>query len=106
MICYNYMTGRGEVDPPCRDRQQVPLMITFRTSAEITADRRVVVRLPPETPIGRVELLVSVSPVEIAPSPSGSLRRRFGTVHSGDANSADNQRIDADLARAYGNPQQ
>jgi len=80
-------------------------MITFRTSAEIAADRQVVVNLPPETPLGRVELLVTVAPVENTTSPRGSLRRRFGKVHSGEANSADNTRIDADLARAYGHPQ-
>jgi predicted DNA-binding antitoxin AbrB/MazE fold protein len=30
------------------------------------------------------------------------LRRHFGAWRSGDPNSADNERIDADLARAYG----
>jgi hypothetical protein len=29
------------------------------------------------------------------------LRQAFGSVHSGDANSADNERIDQDLARSY-----
>jgi len=78
-------------------------MITFRTFAEITADRQVVVSLPPETPIGRAELVVTVAPQENTPSPPGSLRRRFGAVRSGDPRSADNERIDADLARAYEN---
>jgi len=78
-------------------------MITFRTTADVAADRQVVVKLPPETPIGRAELVVTVSPKEDTSSSRGSLRRRFGTVHSGDARSADNDRIDADLARAYGN---
>lgn len=73
-------------------------MITFRTSAEITADRRVVVNLPPETPIDRAELVVTVAPAQDAPSLNGSLRRRFGNVHSGDARSADNERIDPFLS--------
>jgi len=30
--------------------------------------------------------------------------RHFGAWNSGDPNSADNERIDADLAREYGNP--
>lgn len=36
----------------------------------------------------------------------GNLRRRFGTIRSGDARSADNERIDSDLTRAYGNSHQ
>ena len=77
-------------------------MITFRTSTEITADRRVVLTLPPETPEGKAELVVTVAPQGNSVSPRGSLRRRFGTVHGGDPRSADNDRIDADLSRAYG----
>lgn len=77
-------------------------MITFRTSAEIAADCRVVLVLPPETPLGKAELVVSVSPQETAASPPGNLRLLFGTLHGGDPGAADNQRIDADLARAYG----
>ena len=87
-------------------------MITFRTSTEITADRRVVLVLPPETPLGKAELVVTVSPAEIVlagvvpqvttRSQLGTLRRHFGTIHGGDPRAADNERIDADLARAYG----
>jgi hypothetical protein len=77
-------------------------MITFRTSTEVMADRRVVLTLPPDTPMGKAELVVTVAPQEDKVSPHGNLRRRFGTAHSGDARSADNDRIDADLARAYG----
>jgi len=96
-------------------------MITFRTSAEVSADRRVVLTLPPETPIGKMELVVMVSPQQISPqlgddsqdrnsqgpnlrgpnSRGGSLRHHFGTVHSRDPQSADNARIDADLSREY-----
>jgi len=77
-------------------------MITFRTSTEITADRRVVLTLPPETPEGKAELVVTVAPQGNSILPRGNLRRRFGTVQGGDPRSADNDRIDADLARAYG----
>ncbi len=36
-------------------------MITFRISAEIKADRQVVLTLPPEVPTGMAELVVSVA---------------------------------------------
>lgn len=78
-------------------------MITFRTTADVTADRQVVVTLPPETPIGRSELVVTVALQQSTAAARGSLRRRFGKIHSGDRQSADNERIDADLARSYGN---
>ncbi len=37
-------------------------MITIRVLAEIPDDRRVVLVLPPEVPVGRSELVVSVAP--------------------------------------------
>jgi hypothetical protein len=77
-------------------------VITFRTSAEITADRQVVLSLPPDTPIGPAEFVVTVAPQDNSCSPRGGLRRRFGTVRGGDPRFADNNRIDADLANAYG----
>jgi hypothetical protein len=72
-------------------------MITFRTSTEISADRQAVVTFPPETPIGKVEMLVTISPVGYSSEARGNLRQRFGKVHSGDSHSGDNDRIDADL---------
>ncbi|HLL70486.1 MAG TPA: hypothetical protein VK363_03585 [Pyrinomonadaceae bacterium] len=36
----------------------------------------------------------------------GNVRRYFGTWDSGDTRSADNERIDEDLAREYGNTQE
>jgi hypothetical protein len=77
-------------------------MITFRTTTDVTNDRRVVLTLPPETPTGRAELVVTVAPQENTVPPSGGLRRHFGAVHSGDSRSGDNDLIDDDLARAYG----
>ena len=47
-------------------------MITVRVSADIHEDRRVVLTLPPEVPLGRSELIVSVT----AESDSASLRPR------------------------------
>jgi hypothetical protein len=41
-------------------------MITFRVSADIPDDRRVVLTVPPEVPTGRNELVVSVSPESAA----------------------------------------
>ena len=77
-------------------------MISFRTSLEIGSDRRVVLMLPPETPVGAAELLVTVAPQwQPADARPGSLRRQFGVVHSGNRRSADNERIDADLVGAY-----
>jgi hypothetical protein len=75
-------------------------MITFHTSAEIPSDRRVVLNLPSDTPTGKVDLVVTIAPHVAPPLAGGNLRSRFGTVHSGDSRSADNERIDADLARA------
>ncbi len=75
-------------------------MITFRTHADVPGDRRVVVTLPPETPLGSAELIVTVAPQENGPRPRGNLKRHFGAVRGGDAQAADNGRIDADLARA------
>lgn len=77
-------------------------MITFRTSTDVPEDRRVVLSLPPETPLGKAELVVTVASQQEAATQRGNLRRLFGTVHGGDPRSADNVRIEADLARAYG----
>ena len=49
-------------------------MITVRVSADIHEDRRVVLTLPPEVPVGRSELIVSVAE---EPQPK---RRSLGPV--------------------------
>jgi hypothetical protein len=77
-------------------------MITIRTSTEITSDRQIVLNLPPETPLGKADLVLTVAPAS-DPQTAGILRQRFGKVHGGDTRSADNERIDADLARNYDN---
>jgi len=76
-------------------------MITIRTSTDITEDRRVVLILPPETPMGKADLVVTVASHQHGVSQGGSLISLFGTVRGGDPRCADNDRIDADLARAY-----
>jgi hypothetical protein len=81
-------------------------MITFRISTDVEADRQVVLTLPPQTPLGKAELTVTVAPQGNGASSSGGLRRHFGAVHGGDPSAADNDRIDADLARAYGHLQE
>ncbi len=73
-------------------------MIVFRTSARIDEDRRVVLELPPQTPVGEAELFVTLEPRRPAGTASGGLRRHFGAVQSGEVRSADNERIDDDLA--------
>lgn len=84
-------------------------MITFHTHAEVPEDRRVLVVLPPETPLGRADLTVTVTSPrtggEDVSMESDDLRSLFGSVHSGDPRSGDNDRIDADLARSYDNRQ-
>lgn len=89
-----------------RRRRETLTVITFSTEADIGVDRQVLVTLPPETPIGKADLVVMVNPQGSEPASSGRLRSRFGTVHSGDPRSADNERIDAELARIYGNSAQ
>ena len=37
-------------------------MITFRVSADVRDDHRVVLTLPPEVPTGRNELIVTIAP--------------------------------------------
>ena len=45
-------------------------MITFRIQADVKDDRRVVLTLPPEVPLGQAELVVTVaSPNGEAPKP-------------------------------------
>lgn len=39
-------------------------MITFRVTAEVKEDRRIVLDLPPEVPTGQTVLVVSVAPRE------------------------------------------
>ena len=77
-------------------------MISFRTSADVDAGREVVVKLPPETPIGRADLVVMIVPHKASESRGGLLRRHFGTFQSGNTRSSDNEAIDRDLAREYG----
>ena len=49
-------------------------MITVRVFADIHDDRRVVRNLPPEVPVGRSELIVSVAELQPeAPRPVSSL---------------------------------
>jgi hypothetical protein len=48
-------------------------MITIRVSADIKDDRRVVLILPPEVPVGKSELVVSVA----SEAPAERTRPRF-----------------------------
>ena len=74
-------------------------MIRFRTSAEVKKNRRVTLELPPETPLGQADLVITISPSRPADnSGTGQLRKSFGKFHSGDTHSADSERVDQDLA--------
>ena len=76
-------------------------MVRFHTSAEINEDRRVVLELPPETPTGKADLTVTIAFQAGTARAADALRRYFGSIRSGAAAAANNDRIDADLARAY-----
>jgi hypothetical protein len=80
-------------------------MITFHTTAEVTPDRQLLVTLPPETPLGKAELVVTISPQTASSKQRGQLRQHFGAIHSGDSRSGDNERIDVDLENAYAKEQ-
>ena len=45
---------------PVRIFRGVSTMITFRVSTDVPPDRQVVIHVPPETPTGKIELLVTI----------------------------------------------
>ena len=53
------------------------------------------------TPVERAELIRKLSSGSMRKKEPGALRKHFGTINSGDERSCDNDKIDADLARAY-----
>ncbi len=64
-------------------------------------------RLPVDQQRQLVEQLtagISENDLQSAMKAQGKARRHFGTWDSGDENSADNDRIDQDLAREYSSP--
>ena len=63
-------------------------MITLRLTADISADRRVVLTLPPEVPTGKVELVVTVD----SPPPKRPLPKGIGKYHSGKADTSERAR--------------
>ena len=74
-------------------------MSTVRFTAEVLPDGTI---RPPDgihLPPGKAEVTVDTAESPAAP---GSLRKFAGAMRSGDARSADNDRIDADLAQSYG----
>jgi hypothetical protein len=77
-------------------------MYSFKTSAEVPDDRHVTIVLPSDAPTGRADVVVVIDQ-ENGTERSGNFRQFFGKIDSGNSNSADNEQIDADLARYYGN---
>lgn len=55
-------------------------------------------QLPPDQ---RAELIERLSRSAIPEKVPGRLRKYFGMIDSGDTNSADNEKIDDDIAKAY-----
>jgi len=55
-------------------------------------------KLPPEQ---KRELITRLSMSSLPKKRPGALRKYFGMIDSGDPNSADNEKIDAELAAAY-----
>ncbi len=54
-------------------------MITMQVTVEVKDDRQVTVMLPPEVPIGNVELVISVASAPTAPkNPAHQLGRMGG----------------------------
>jgi hypothetical protein len=86
------------------------MVAAIRQQVTVKADGVIEVRSPDLRAGDRAEVIVLVEPSPAKPlDPAESeaawerLRRHFGAVDSGDPHSADNDRIDADLAREYGN---
>lgn len=55
-------------------------------------------KLPPDE---RRQLIERLTRSSLQKKTPGALRKHFGMVNSGDPRSADNDKIDADLARSY-----
>jgi predicted DNA-binding antitoxin AbrB/MazE fold protein len=67
-------------------------------------DNGVIKPLEPVVLPDQSRVRVTVEPAATESARTGSLRSRFGAIGSGDARSADNSRIDADLASESSNP--
>ncbi len=52
----------------------------------------------------RYELISRLQLASVRKKTPGLVRRHFGSINSGDPDSGNNEKIDADLAREYGDP--
>jgi hypothetical protein len=57
-------------------------MITFRVAAEVKDDRQVLLTLPPDVPIGKMELVVSVATAAEAGRPKRSSLADWAEEHA------------------------
>ena len=73
-------------------------MSTVRFTAEVLPDGTI--RVPQEIHLAPGKANVTVDTTEVADAKQ-SVRDFAGVIRSGDTRSADNDRIDADLARGY-----
>jgi hypothetical protein len=77
-------------------------MSTVRFTAEVLPDGTIRPPAGIHLAPGKAEITVDTADTVESSEAPGSLRNFAGAIHSGDARSADNERIDADLAREYG----
>jgi hypothetical protein len=84
------------------------MVASIRQRVTVQADGLIEVRSPELQPGTEVEVIVLVDLVRKQTEPPGDVpplrgwRSYAGVLNSGDPQSADNDRIDADLARSYG----
>lgn len=84
-----------------------PMVAAVRQQVTIQAGGRIEVQSPELTPGLRAEVIVLVDqplapPAVTSNADSTNWRRFAGAIDSGNPNSSDNDKIDADLTREYG----
>ncbi len=84
----------------------IPVIIVIKCRVEtetvMNPDLNTVLDAAMKLPINeRRELINRLKLSSISPKTPGSVRKHFGAINSGDPRSADNDKIDTDLAREY-----
>ena len=70
-------------------------MITLRITADVQADHRVILTLPPEVPTGRAELVVTVdSPTDRQPHPRGVPAADIRGIGAGNGTAPDDETVE------------
>jgi hypothetical protein len=68
-------------------------MITLRLTTDVTADRRVVLNLPPEVPTGKADLVVTVESPQVRP-PWGVPAAEIRGIAAGNGSPPDDATVD------------